>query len=178
MTVLSTFAALLIVGCAVAAVRRRYLVVTVRGSSMCPTYYDADRVLVRRTRSVRPGGPGRGEVIVLRPPVAELAGISPLLVKRVAAVPGDEVPPDFRRAVPLPVVPPSRLLVRGDNDRSADSRSFGLVDFGLVIGTVVRPGRPRVPIGSGPVASANSLTEVKDPRRMAGQPMTEKKHRQ
>jgi signal peptidase I len=142
MIVLWTCAATLIVGCAVAVVRRRYLVVTVRGSSMCPTYDDADRVLVRRTRSVRPGGPGRGEVIVLRPPVADLAGISPLLVKRVAAVPGDEVPLDFRRAVPLPVVPPSRLLVRGDNDRSADSRSFGLVDFGLVIGTVVRPGRP------------------------------------
>jgi signal peptidase I len=142
MTVLSACAAILIVGCAIAAVRRRYLVVTVRGSSMCPTYYDADRVLVRRTRGVRPG---RGEVIVLRPPVEELAGISPLLVKRVAAVPGDEVPPDFRRAVPLPIVPPRRLLVRGDNDRSADSRSFGLVDSGLVIGTVVRHGRSRVP---------------------------------
>jgi hypothetical protein len=26
----------------------------------------------------------------------------------------------------------------GDNDRSADSRSFGLIDFGLIVGTVVR----------------------------------------
>jgi signal peptidase I len=142
MTVLWVSAALLIAGCAmVAAVRRRYLLVTVRGSSMCPTYYDADRILVRRTRSVRLNGPCRGEIVVLRPPVETMARISPLLVKRVAAVPGDEVPPGFRRAVPLPTVPPRRLLVRGDNDRSADSRSFGLVDFELVVGTVVRYGR-------------------------------------
>lgn len=142
MTVLWVSAALLIAGCAMlAAVRRRYLLVTVRGSSMCPTYDDADRVLVRRTRSVRLNGPCRGEIVVLRPPVETMARISPLLVKRVAAVPGDEVPPGFRRAVPLPVVPPRRLLVRGDNDRSADSRSFGLVDFELVVGTVVRYGR-------------------------------------
>jgi signal peptidase I len=128
-----------IAGCVAAAARRRYLVVTVRGSSMRPAYDDADRVLVRRsTRDGRGRGPRPGEVIVLRPPVAELAVISSLLVKRVAAVPGDEVPPDFRQAVPLPVVPPGRLLVRGDNDSSADSRSFGLVDRGLVIGTVVR----------------------------------------
>ncbi len=148
MTVPSAFAALVVVGCAaVALVRRRYLVVTVRGSSMCPTYYDADRVLVRRTRSVCPSGPCRGEVVVLRTPVEEMAGISPLLVKRVAAVPGDEVPCDFRRAVPLPIVPPGQLLVRGDSDRSADSRIFGLVDFGLVVGTVVRPERGRVTRG-------------------------------
>ena len=142
MTVLWVSAALLMAGGAmVAAVRRRYLLVTVRGSSMCPTYYDADRILVRRTRSVRLNGPCRGEIVVLRPPVETMARISPLLVKRVAAVPGDEVPPGFRRAVPLPIVPPRRLLVRGDNDRSADSRSFGLVDFELVVGTVVRYGR-------------------------------------
>jgi signal peptidase I len=153
MTVLSTFVALLTIGCAagctfccaaVTAVRRRYLLVTVRGSSMCPTYDDADRILVRRTLSVRLSGPGRGEVVVLCPPVAEMARISPLLVKRVAAVPGDEVPPDFRRAVPCTIVPPGRLLVRGDNDHSADSRGFGLVDVGLVVGTVVRRRRSRV----------------------------------
>jgi signal peptidase I len=145
MTVLPVLSIALIAACAliagctsVAAVRRRYLVVTVRGSSMCPTYDDADRVLVRRTRSVRMCGPLQGEVIVLLAPVRALAEISPLLVKRVAAVPGDEIPPDFRRAAPLPLVPPGQLLVRGDNDRSADSRSFGLIDFGLIVGTVVR----------------------------------------
>lgn len=131
-----------VAGWAAAAVRRRYLVVTVRGASMRPAYDDADRVLVRRaTRGVRAvtgAGPRPGEIVVLRPPLAELAAISPLLVKRVAAVPGDEVPPDFRQAVPLAVVPAGRLLVRGDNDASADSRSFGLVDSGLVVGTVVR----------------------------------------
>lgn len=139
MTALAAIAAVLVAGgAAMAAVRRRYLVVTVRGSSMSPAYEDAARVLVRRTRG--PGAPGRGEVVVLHAPGEEMARISPLLVKRVAAVPGDGVPADFRRAVPVPVVPPGRLLVRGDNDRSADSRSFGLVDSGLVIGTVMTRG--------------------------------------
>jgi signal peptidase I len=140
--VAAVLAAACIIGCGLAVVRRRYLVVTVCGSSMRPTYDDADRVVVRRTPTARPAAPRPGEIVVLRPPLPELAIISPLLVKRVAAVPGDNVPPDFRPAVPLPVVPPGRLLVRGDNDGSADSRSFGLVDAGLVVGTVVRSGRP------------------------------------
>lgn len=153
MTVLSALAALLVAACgAVAVVRRRYLVVTVRGSSMCPTYYDADRVLVRRTRGDRWIGPCRGEVIVLRPPVQEMADISPLVVKRVAAVPDDEVPPDFCRAVPFAMVPPRSLLVRGDNDGSADSRSFGLVEFGLIVGTVTRLVYSRAAIACGPAA--------------------------
>jgi signal peptidase I len=138
-TVLAAVAAVLVAGgAAAAAVRRRYLVVTVRGTSMSPAYHDADRVLVRRARGA--GGPGRGEVVVLHAPGEELAKISPLLVKRVAAVPGDEVPADFRRAVPVPVVPRGHLLVRGDGDRSADSRSFGLVNAGLVVGTVMTSG--------------------------------------
>ena len=135
-TLLAAIAAILVAGgAAVARARRRYLVVTVRGSSMSPAYDDADRVLMRRARST--GGPGRGEVIVLRAPGEETAKISPLLVKRVAAVPGDEVSAEFRPVVPDPVVPPGHLLVRGDNNRSADSRSFGLVDSRLVVGTVV-----------------------------------------
>lgn len=137
------FAVLLIIaGAALTAVRRRYLVVTVRGSSMCPTYRDADRVLVRLVRGSSSRDPRRGQVIVLRPPVEELRLLSPLLVKRVAAVPGDAVPADFSQVVPLPVVPPRRLLVRGDNEGSADSRSFGLVDFELVVGVALRSGRP------------------------------------
>lgn len=135
MTLLAAIAAILVAGgAAVATVRRRCLVVTVRGSSMSPAYDDADRVLMRRTRS--PGGLGRGKVVVLHAP-GEAAKISPLLVKRVAAVPGDEVSAEFRPAVPVPVVPAGHLLVRGDNNRSADSRSFGLVDCRLVVGTVV-----------------------------------------
>jgi signal peptidase I len=143
-TALPALAGVLLAGCAgVAAVRRRYLVVTVRGSSMCPAYHDADRILVRRARGPRAVGPRCGEVVVLRQPVEKMAGIFPLLVKRVAAVPGDVVPAEFRQAVPLPLVPPGRLLVRGDNDLSADSRSFGLVDATLLLGRVLRPAPAR-----------------------------------
>jgi signal peptidase I len=139
-TALPALAAVLLAGCAGAAVvRRRYLVVTVHGSSMCPAYHDADRILVRRTRAARAAGLRCGQVVVLRQPVETMAAIFPLLVKRVAAVPGDEVPAEFRPAVPLPLVPPGRLLVRGDNDLSADSRSFGLVDATLLVGRVLNP---------------------------------------
>ncbi|HET7012672.1 MAG TPA: S26 family signal peptidase [Streptosporangiaceae bacterium] len=119
---------------AIATVRRRYLVVTVRGSSMSPTFDDAERVLTRRTGGT--DSPVRGEVVVLRAP-GDAAKVSPLLVKRVAAAPGDEVPAEFLPVVPVPVVPPGHLLVRGDNNASADSRSFGLVDSRLVVGTVM-----------------------------------------
>lgn len=141
-TVLAAVAVALVAGsAAVAAVRRRYLVVTVRGSSMNPAYDDADRVLVRRMRSA--GGPARGEVVVLRAPGEENAKIGLLLLKRVAAVPGDEVPAEFRRVVPAPVVPQGHLLVRGDNNRSADSRAFGLVDSRLLVGTAVTQKKER-----------------------------------
>src|SRR5690606_21495401 len=46
--------------------RRRYLVVTVRGSSMLPSYRDGERLLVRRRR---PGEELRvGQVVVATPP--------------------------------------------------------------------------------------------------------------
>ncbi|TMR93316.1 S26 family signal peptidase [Nonomuraea basaltis] len=48
--------------------RRRYVVVTVEGTSMVPTLNDGDRVLVRRRRIDQVS---RGDVIVLKPPPSQ-----------------------------------------------------------------------------------------------------------
>ena len=123
---------------AVLVVRHRLMVVTVRGSSMRPTFRDGDRLLVRRNgaRSIHADA-----LIVLA--YDGLAG-SPtrraqgeLMVKRVAAGPGDPVPPGM--PVPDRLVPPGHLLVVGDNAvASADSRRAGYYATTCVVGAVVR----------------------------------------
>lgn len=136
-------------GCAVAAVaglsvaaRRRFLVVQVDGVSMDPTLCSQDRVVARRCPASRLRA---GDVVVLREPVPWRAGgtgrrTAPLLVKRLAAVPGDPYPgwlPGWARQGG--VVPPDRYVVVGDNPESSiDSRRFGPVSGGRLIGVVVR----------------------------------------
>ncbi|GAA2026039.1 S26 family signal peptidase [Catenulispora yoronensis] len=117
--------------------RRRYTVITVSGSSMNPTYADGDRLLVRRASARRIS---REQVVVFRmPPGHRQEGLR-WLVKRAAAVPGDPVPADMHAVEGLgALVPPGRLLVRGDNPRSLDSRHFGYVPAGDVLGVAVRP---------------------------------------
>ncbi|MER6009618.1 S26 family signal peptidase [Streptomyces bluensis] len=124
-----------------AGAARRLLVVTVRGTSMTPTHHHGDRLLVRRTRTVR-----RGQVVVaLRPPslaVWREDRHSPLIVKRVAAVPGEPVPPGS--VLPLAEghegrVPPDRVVLLGDNPAaSVDSRQLGFFPLGDVLGVVTR----------------------------------------
>jgi signal peptidase I len=155
-------AALVLAGWAARAVRRRYVVVTVRGDSMLPTFADGQRVLVRRcpVAAVAPG-----DVVVFADPrdadrdrlEAErqrlvAAGVPALppppwrgpewLVKRAMAVPGDPVP---RSSVPAlarvdhDVVPAGALVVLGDNAaRSDDSRRYGYVPANRLVGTVLR----------------------------------------
>jgi signal peptidase I len=113
-------------------VRRRWLVVTVEGVSMRPTYSPGDRLLVRR------GGLGalrRGQAVV----VTAVGPVDvPAFVKRVAALPGDPVP----AGIPVPdrVVPPGRLLVVGDNPAAShDSRAVGYFPASSVVGVVLRP---------------------------------------
>ncbi|GAA2884669.1 S26 family signal peptidase [Streptosporangium fragile] len=115
--------------------RRCFLVVTVRGVSMEPTYREGERVLVRRASlaAVRPG-----QVVVVADPVPPGRWI----IKRAAAVPGDPVPEEVAaavRAAPGARVPAGHLVLLGDNPAaSADSRRFGYVSGGRLLGVVSR----------------------------------------
>lgn len=120
---------------------RRFVVVTVRGLSMEPTFRHGDRVLARRRVPVT-----TGQVVVVESP-----GDGNLVIKRVAAVPGDPVPRGRCPAiadVPERVVPPGRLVLLGDNAAvSDDSRRLGYFALDRVLGVVLRklPGRADLP---------------------------------
>ena len=112
---------------------------TVPSGSMEPTVRVGDRVLVSKIAYglrvpltehylARFAPPARGDVVVL---------VSPedgrVLLKRVAAVPGDRVELGGREVI----VPPDRYLVLGDNrDNSHDGRAFGLVERRAILGRV------------------------------------------
>ncbi|MEV0145236.1 MULTISPECIES: S26 family signal peptidase [unclassified Nonomuraea] len=125
----------------VVGVRRRYLVVTVHGESMLPTYQPGERVLVRRARA---GSLRTGQVVVLSELVpAGRAGLRPRwIIKRVAALPGDPIPRDTvpaLRVAPGIRVPAGHLVVLGDNpDRSHDSRHSGYLTTDRLYGVVLR----------------------------------------
>ncbi len=135
-------AALCAAAVVVAAVRRRWLVVTVVGTSMTPALAPGDVVLARRCD---PAALAVGDVVVLAPPdgTGEPPGRRPRpghpwLVKRIAAGPGDRLPYDRTAAVP-----PRAVAVLGDNG-GHDSRTFGPLAHDRVLGIVVRrlgPGR-------------------------------------
>lgn len=149
---------LAVFGCVVAvivAVRRRVLVVTVRGSSMEPTYRSGDRVLARRVRldHVRVG-----DVVVIgvREPREFEEAHSPhapgadWIIKRAAALPGDPVPREGFAAlahVPETAVPQGKLVVLGDSPHSADSRLHGYYQGDRLAGVVVR--KLRAGLGGG-----------------------------
>ncbi|MEV5557049.1 S26 family signal peptidase [Nonomuraea wenchangensis] len=122
--------------------RRRYVLITVRGLSMSPTYRDGDRVLIRRV-PVAAVRPGQVVVVAAAPPdVAPPDEHGHWLLKRVLAVPGDPVPREecpALRSVTDPAVPPGHLVVLGDNpSRSYDSRQAGYITPGRLLGVVTR----------------------------------------
>jgi signal peptidase I len=134
--------ALVVLAAALVWLRRRYVVVTVHGASMRPTYREGDRVLIRRApiTAVRPG---QVVVVASGPPGTALPGdVSRWLIKRAVAVPGDPVPRErfpALRAVADTAVPAGHLVVAGDNpDRSFDSRQAGYVTPGRLLGVVTR----------------------------------------
>ena len=121
------------IGVTLLIVRRVFVLVAVAGDSMAPTYGDGDLLLGVRTRAGRVG-----RAVVFRPPYAVEDGSGPALrVKRLAAVAGDAVPPWVRGAIPGSTVPAGRIVVRGDNERSEDSRNYGYLLEDSVVAVVV-----------------------------------------
>ncbi|GLW11749.1 S26 family signal peptidase [Microtetraspora sp. NBRC 13810] len=135
-----------VVVCVLVAARRRWVVVRVTGPSMAPTYRPGDRVLIRRVAGSKLR---RGQVVVFESAREGRWRTGPLpapegakwLIKRVAALPGDPVPPDVARVVHAfdgALVPEGRLVVVGDGELSADSRHWGYLPADRVLGVVVR----------------------------------------
>jgi signal peptidase I len=130
---------------ALAAARWLYSVVTVHGPSMLPALADGDRLLARRC------GAGRlqpGQLVIFREP--GLPGLRPVwltgagqgrwVIKRVAAVPGDQVPDSVRPATGGALtVPRGCVVVLGDGPESQDSRHWGFIPASHVLGVGVRP---------------------------------------
>jgi signal peptidase I len=114
------------------AVRRRWMIVTVRGHSMEPTLHDGERLVARRWS--RAAIPVIGDVIVFWP---DALGYR---IKRVAGVAGDRVPP----WMPVQLgerIPAGHVIVRGDNPRSEGSRELGYIAIHSIIARH-RPGGP------------------------------------
>lgn len=123
---------------AIAWARRHLLVVRVEGASMEPTLSDGSRILVRRADGSRVAV-RTGDLVLLRMPAPRAWGA--LVVKRVAAVAGEPVPPvvAVRYGLSGCVVPDGSLVVLGDNPLSSlDSRHFGPVPYGSVVGVARR----------------------------------------
>ncbi|MET7704650.1 S26 family signal peptidase [Micromonospora sp. NPDC005413] len=153
----SLLGALTAVGLATLYNGRRLVPVTVHGHSMYPTYTSGERIVVHRRRRVRVGqvvvveqpaaGGGWAQSPVIGPAPARAVALRRWMIKRVAALPGDPLPP-----TPIPVaggvgaaVPSGYLVVFGDNQRASfDSRHIGLVPVERVLGVplVNRPARP------------------------------------
>jgi signal peptidase I len=136
-----------VVAMAVAAgavwLRRSFVVVTVAGRSMAPTFEPGDRVLARRA------GLGRvrtGDIVVVGPTGQRPAAPPPpgpghaWIIKRAVAVPGDQVPRDrvpTLSVVAEATVPPGKLVLLGDSPESSDSRQLGYFDGARLVGRAV-----------------------------------------
>ena len=112
-------------GALLAWARRRWMIVVVEGPSMSPTLVAGDRI---RASRVPPGTVQKGDIVVARAP-----GDQRLVVKRIAAAPGDPSP--FAHGS---TVPAGQYLLLGDNAAdSNDSRIFGYVPAANIVGVLV-----------------------------------------
>lgn len=145
--ILSGVAATLLLGAALVGwwLRRRFLLVTVDGRSMEPGHRHGDRVLVdrQRTTTIRVG-----DIVV----IDQSGGPDQTLrtmIKRVAALSGDQTPPEvcaFQHWPPRTRVPADHLVLLGANPTSSlDSRQRGFFPTNQLLGVVVRHLRTRNP---------------------------------
>jgi len=143
-------------------VRRAVVLVLVHGRSMSPAYLPGDWVVGRRVAARRLR---RGDVVIVdMPPTGQAPEgrtmLGRLTIKRVAALPGEALPPDVPGSEPGTSVPAGHLFLLGDNRSvSSDSRHHGPVPTAWVVGRAVRKAslprmrsdRPRsAPLGRGP----------------------------
>ena len=150
-----------VVAPAIAVIRRRFLLVTVRGSSMAPVYEDGDTLLAVRLPRFHDWHIGEDLVFARTGQQIAARGDPPYLVKRVCAVAGDPVPRqlDGLPADSVPdwagrgVVPSGWLLLRGMSSATTPSH-FYQVPADAIAGKVVRRLRqtaaPRAASGAGP----------------------------
>ncbi|MGA5562918.1 S26 family signal peptidase [Streptomyces platensis] len=135
-------------------VRRTCVLLDVSGPSMLPTYRDGDRLLAVRAPKalIRRGtvvairlrtGPGPHDV----EDTIEGRPVATCMIKRVVALPGDDVSHHLRATDPadatsarIPhVVPLGHVFVLGDHrEVSRDSRHKGPVRFDQITGVVLR----------------------------------------
>jgi signal peptidase I len=108
--------------------RRSLVLVTVNGLSMEPTYRAGDRLVLRRAQRMH-----SGDVVVVRD------SRRGLLVKRIAAIAGQAVPPAVLDTVGTPIVPIGQVVLLGDNPAvSFDSRQAGFFAVEDVLGRIER----------------------------------------
>lgn len=132
--------ALATAGALVVLIRRRWVVVTVVGTSMTPTLRPGQRVVARR---VRRNGFGAGDIVVFRPPESGRRFNQPeFRVKRVAALEGDPIPSwmiGVRGTDGVnELVPHGHVVVSGDANDSEDSRQLGYIDCSDIVALVRR----------------------------------------
>lgn len=117
MAVVGVAAVAVLVMAVVRVMRRRLLVVAVRGGSMAPVYLDGDRLLAVRVSGAHRWRVGEDLVFARNEEQVVPPGDPPFLVKRVCAVPGDLVPSDL---VPSDLLPSDLVpsdLAHGDADQ-------------------------------------------------------------
>lgn len=131
-----------LVAAALLRLRQTWVVITVSGPSMQPSYHNGDRVAVRRSP---PHEIATGDVVVVEWPghgparsrAARHLDEGRWLIKRVGATAGEPVPAGI--PVDDDVVPPGKLVLLGDNpDASYDSRMAGYFPTAALLGGVAR----------------------------------------
>jgi len=135
-------AVLLIGGAFLYCLRTAFVVTSVYGSSMAPTFHPGDRLLVLRwwpRRYLR-----RGIVILLKPTPQLLNSYA---IKRITGLAGDVVETDRTTDASYGlgrtyrqwhgVVPTGHVFVVGDGPHSVDSSSFGPISLRFLDGVVI-----------------------------------------